>query len=155
MKIIYRKAIKLFSDHYSDRGFVVFHNFLVEKLQRSLADRQKPSENIVDIIKEGKKPLSIKDGAIVSIYAKDLGDPRVLQFAPGGSLFVSSPGEGKIYALIDSNNDGVAEENRIVAENLNDPHGFAFKCEAQEGEKKNARCISPRRTRFRSLILTR
>ncbi|MFA6096305.1 MAG: PQQ-dependent sugar dehydrogenase [Candidatus Paceibacterota bacterium] len=94
---------------------------------------KRPSENIVDIIKEGKKPLSIKDGSIVSVYAKDLGDPRVLQFAPGGSLFVSVPGKGKIYALIDGNNDGVAEENRVVAENLNDPHGFAFKCEAAEG----------------------
>jgi len=100
---------------------------------------KKPSQNISDIMNEGKKPLSIKDSGAISIYAKDLGDPRVLQFAPNGSLFVSAPGEGKIYALIDRNNDGAAEENKVVIENLNNPHGFAFKCVAQDGGEEKCK----------------
>jgi len=97
---------------------------------------KKPSENISDIINKGGKPLSIKNSANVSIYAKDLGEPRVLQFVPNGLLFVSVPGEGNIYALIDANNDGTAEEKKIVAGNLNNPHGFAFKCEVLDGGEK-------------------
>lgn len=100
---------------------------------------KKPSEDIVDIIKEGEKPLSIKNDAIASIYAKNLENPRVLQFAPNGLLFVSVPAEGKIYALIDSNNDGIAEEKKIVAENLNNPHGFAFKCQTSEGGEEKCK----------------
>lgn len=100
---------------------------------------KKPSENISDIISEGGKPLSIKNNANVSIYAKDLGDPRVLQFAPSGLLFVSVPGEGKIYALVDANNDGTVEEKKTVVENLNNPHGFAFKCEMQEGGEEKCK----------------
>ncbi len=94
---------------------------------------KKPSENIIDIIKEGKKPLSIRDNGSVSIYAKDLADPRVLAFAPSGSLFVSVPGQGKILALIDGNSDGIAEEKKTVLENLNYPNGFAFKCDTADG----------------------
>lgn len=100
---------------------------------------KKPSENISDSIREDKKPLSIKDGAVVSIYAKDLGAPRALQFAPSGSLFVSVPNEGKIYALIDSNNDGFAEEKKAVMENLNNPYGFAFKCDKPDGEEEKCK----------------
>jgi len=98
---------------------------------------KKSSENASEVIKKRERLVSLKDGTIVSIYAKDLGDPRVLIFAPNGSLFVSVPSQGKIIALIDDNSDGVAEENRVIAENLNNPHGFAFKCDMpNENEEK-------------------
>ncbi len=100
---------------------------------------KKPPEKISDVIKGGEKPFSVENGASVSIYAKDLGDPRVLAFAPSGSLFVSVPSQGKILALIDSDHDGVAEEKKVVAENLNNPHGFAFKCDLPDGGEEKCR----------------
>lgn len=133
-KIIGYAAIILLVSILSWFVFFVWNNF-----RGAWPIVKKPSENISDAIKEGKKPLSIEDGAAVSVYAKDLGEPRVLAFAPGGLLFVSVPGQGKIYALIDSNGDGAAEEKKAVAENLNNPHGFTFKCETPEGGQEKCK----------------
>lgn len=113
--------------------FLYFVSFLWRNFSGVWPIVEKPSENIIDIIKEGKKPLSIEDNGVVSIYAKDLVDPRVLAFAPSGSLFVSVPSQGKILALIDGNSDEIAEEKRTVLENLNYPNGFAFKCDTMDG----------------------
>lgn len=97
---------------------------------------KKPSENVAERIEKGDGPLSIKDGGVVSVYAKDLDGPRVIQFAPSGELFVSAPKEGRIYALTDADDDGTAEGKNVVAENLNYPHGFAFRCDGAGDEEK-------------------
>jgi glucose/arabinose dehydrogenase len=70
--------------------------------------------------------LTIPQGYSMSIFADNLGDPRDLEFTPGGTLLVSAPSRGAVYALIDKNGDGKADENKSVLSDLGNPHGLAF-----------------------------
>lgn len=97
---------------------------------------EKPGQDIVQIIEQSVKlgenktdlPLNLPDGFSISIYAKDLGSPRVLTYDSVGHIITSVPSQGKVYALVDKDGDGVAEENIAIAENLNFPHGLAMRC---------------------------
>ncbi len=71
-------------------------------------------------------PLTIPDGFSLSLFARDLGAPRVLRFDPKGVLLASIPGRGQVVALPDGNGDGVADETIVVANGLRTPHGLAF-----------------------------
>lgn len=62
-------------------------------------------------------PLKLPDGFSISVYAKDLENPRVLAFDPSGKLFVSIPSQGKVMSLPDKT---------TVLDGLNRPHGLAF-----------------------------
>jgi glucose/arabinose dehydrogenase len=73
-----------------------------------------------------KIPFKVNGQFNVHIFAKDLGNPRVLVFTPKGTLLVSIPTDNKVYALPDKNGDGIADENKVVIENENHVHGLAF-----------------------------
>lgn len=73
-------------------------------------------------------PLTLPEGFNISIYAKNLINPRVLLKDPNDVLLTSVTSEGKIIALPDADGDGVADSNTPVAEGLNKPHGMAFRC---------------------------
>src|SRR3989344_3700544 len=51
-------------------------------------------------------PLRIPAGFSISVFAKDLGNPRALQFDPAGTLLASIPSQGKIVALVESEEKG-------------------------------------------------
>ncbi len=79
----------------------------------------------------GKTPVPVSflkapEGFVVSVFAKDLEDPRVITFDPEGRMLVSEPAEGKVLVLEDKNKDGVADETKILLNGLNKPHGLAF-----------------------------
>ena len=79
----------------------------------------------------GKTPkpvafLKTPEGFVISVFGKDLKDPRVITFDSEDRMLVSEPAEGKVLVLEDKNKDGVADEKRVVLENLNKPHGLAF-----------------------------
>ncbi len=71
-------------------------------------------------------PLVIPDGFSISLYARELGNPRVLAWDPHGVLLVSIPSQGKVVALPDENKDGIADKTLTVIDGLNRPHGLAF-----------------------------
>ncbi|MEK7166549.1 MAG: PQQ-dependent sugar dehydrogenase [Patescibacteria group bacterium] len=71
-------------------------------------------------------PFQLPQGYRIGVFAKNLGSPRDLEFSPLGTLLVSLPDEGKIVALPDKNNDGVADSVKVILSNLNRPHGLAF-----------------------------
>lgn len=71
-------------------------------------------------------PFTLSSGYIIHIFAKNLGTARDLEYSPGGTLLVSDPVSGKVYALPDKNGDGVADSNKIVISGENRPHGLAF-----------------------------
>lgn len=75
------------------------------------------------IITEG---YSHPDNFKLSIYAENLGDPRVMRFDDNKDLIVSLPNKGQIIALIDENNDGFVDQQKIILNGLNKPHGFDF-----------------------------
>ena len=84
------------------------------------------SEAHQDVLKQ----LHTPDGFTVSIYADNVPNARSLALGDNGIVFVGSGREGKVYAVQDVNNDGVAEQRHIIADNLTMPNGVAFKDEA-------------------------
>jgi len=96
-----------------------------------------PREDIAKILESQNFtdfPLKLPPGFSISIFAKNLGSPRVLARAPGGVLITSIPSEGRVVALPDKNADRVADGTLTVAEGLNRPHGLAFQCPFLEGD---------------------
>ncbi|MCL5409532.1 MAG: hypothetical protein M1607_01580, partial [Patescibacteria group bacterium] len=71
-------------------------------------------------------PLQIADGYSIHIFAQNLGHPRVLQFSPGGTLLVSDPDGNRVWALPDTDHNGVADQAKIVISGENHVHGLAF-----------------------------
>lgn len=77
-------------------------------------------------ITEKLQQLSDKGEFNISVFAKDLGKVRDLQLSPEGTLLVSNPSKGKVYALVDKDNNGEAEQIKEVYASLDQPHGLAF-----------------------------
>lgn len=71
-------------------------------------------------------PLQLPTNYVIHVFASGLGSPRVLQFSPNGTLLVSNPNGNNVYALPDKNNDGIADENKVVINGENHVHGLAF-----------------------------
>ncbi len=70
--------------------------------------------------------LSINSEFNISLFAKDLTNPRDLQFTPNGTLLVSSPNSNSVYALPDTNKDGIADTTETIISGENHAHGLAF-----------------------------
>ena len=92
-----------------------------------------PQQNIADIISSPKPgtnttglPLQLPPGFSVSIFAKDLGSPRVMLPLDYGYMLVSIPAQGKVVALKDDNADGVSDHMYTVLTGLDQPHGLAM-----------------------------
>ncbi|RYZ88933.1 MAG: c-type cytochrome, partial [Moraxellaceae bacterium] len=66
-----------------------------------------------------------KDFAI-SVYADQLANPRSLAVDVDDTVYVGSRKAGRVIALHDSNQDGVADKKYVVAEGLNEPTGVAL-----------------------------
>lgn len=89
---------------------------------------KKPPVDITKVLNTTGMPLKLPDGFSISIFAKDLEKPRAMAWDPVGNLLVSIPSQGRVVALPDKNSDGEADETINIAENLNRPHGLAFRC---------------------------
>lgn len=73
-------------------------------------------------------PLVLPQGFSISVFAENLGNPRVIVSAPKGGFLVSVPNQGKVVKIRDNDGDGQAEETKIIVSNLNRPHGLLVKC---------------------------
>jgi len=71
--------------------------------------------------------LRVPDGFRVTVFAEDLGAPRMLRVGPDGTVYVTRPDSGDVLALRDANGDGRAEERRTVVEDLDDVHDVAIR----------------------------
>jgi glucose/arabinose dehydrogenase len=70
--------------------------------------------------------LELPAGFSISFFAQGLGNPRVIAWDSTGTMLVSVTGDGKVVALPDTDNNGVADRVITVAGGLNEPHGLAF-----------------------------
>ncbi|GAA6623145.1 PQQ-dependent sugar dehydrogenase [Scytonema sp. NUACC26] len=59
--------------------------------------------------------LKLPTGFSINVFAKDLGNPRMLAVAPDGTIYVTRRQQGDILALRDSNKDGYADEIQTIA----------------------------------------
>ena len=98
---------------------------IAQLLQTRLTGSERPSLSLGNTT---NFPLTLPDGFSISIFAKGLGAPRVLLRDTGGTLLTSIPGDGRVVALPDKHNDGVADETITVLDGLNRPHGLATRC---------------------------
>lgn len=70
--------------------------------------------------------FNIPDGFKISIFTKDLNEPRVITFDPNGKIVVSETKKGDVILLEDKDGDGFAENKKTLIANLKSPHGLAF-----------------------------
>ncbi len=70
--------------------------------------------------------INLPDGFEISIYAS-VNNARSIVVSPSGIVFVGNRNGDKIYALVDENNDFVADKQYIIDEDLNMPNGVAFR----------------------------
>jgi glucose/arabinose dehydrogenase len=87
----------------------------------------RPPENIAEVLNTTGMPLNLPRGFSISIFAENLGTPRVVIVDPENNLLVSCTSQGRVVALPDSNGDGVADRIVTVADGLNYPHGLAIR----------------------------
>ena len=73
------------------------------------------------------KQLKLPQGFTISIFAKDLPNARTLALGDEGVIYIGTRQQGSIYAVQDSNNDGIADKKYILATDLYMPNGVAYK----------------------------
>ncbi|MBN9484700.1 MAG: sorbosone dehydrogenase [Bacteroidetes bacterium 43-93] len=71
--------------------------------------------------------IKMPPGFHISIFADSVKDARSLALGDKGTVFVGNKEEDKVYALVDKNKDGIADEKYIVASGLTMPNGVAFR----------------------------
>ena len=71
--------------------------------------------------------LKLPPGFSISVYAEGLPSARQMALGAKGTLFVGSRAARNVYAVLDRNNDGKADETKIVATDLSQPSGIAFR----------------------------
>lgn len=84
---------------------------------------------VADVDSGQKLPLErikLPDGFSISVFAA-VDNARSLALSPSGVLYVGNRDGDKVYAVKDSNGDGVADEKWVLAQGLNMPNGVAFK----------------------------
>lgn len=77
----------------------------------------------------GTTQLGIKlpNGFKIAVFADKVPNARGMAIGSKGTLFVGSKGEGKVYAVKDTNGDIVADVVYTIAKKVNEPVGVAFK----------------------------
>ncbi len=75
----------------------------------------------------GLSRISLPTGFHIGVYTADVPGAREMAMGPGGVTFVGTRGEGKVYAVIDANNDQTVDRVLTLADNLFLPNGVAYR----------------------------
>ncbi|RJQ65690.1 MAG: sorbosone dehydrogenase family protein [Desulfobacteraceae bacterium] len=62
----------------------------------------------------------------IALYADNVPGARSMALSPSGVLFVGTRQAGKVYAVLDKDNDGKVDQVLTIAEGLNAPNGVAL-----------------------------
>ena len=71
--------------------------------------------------------IKLPPGFKIDVFATDIPNARSMVMSPEGILFVGTRKAGKVYAVLDRNEDYRADEVVTIAKNLNMPNGVAFR----------------------------
>ena len=76
--------------------------------------------------KEITSKISLPEGFKIHVFADEVENARSLALGNKGTVFVGNRTEDKVYALIDSDGDYIADRKVVIAQGLNMPNGVAF-----------------------------
>jgi glucose/arabinose dehydrogenase len=71
--------------------------------------------------------IVLPPGFAISVFAEGITNARAMCWGEKGTLFVGSRGEGVVHALRDLDGDGKADEQWVIARDLEMPVGVAFR----------------------------
>ena len=71
--------------------------------------------------------IKLPPGFHISLYAGGAANARSMAMGAKGTLFVGTMRERVVYAIVDRNHDGVADEGLVIAADLRAPNGVAFR----------------------------
>jgi len=71
--------------------------------------------------------IRLPEGFKAEYFARDVPGARSLARGPQGIVFVGTRSEGKVYAVVDRNGDGKADEVIVIASGLDSPNGVAYR----------------------------
>jgi glucose/arabinose dehydrogenase len=74
---------------------------------------------------EGALP-KVPKGYAVSVWTKDVKNPRHMTLAPNGDVFVAESNQDRVKIFRDTDHDGKPDQTFIFAEDLHQPFGLAF-----------------------------
>lgn len=70
--------------------------------------------------------IKLPPGFQIGYFSDDVPNARSLALGKNGTVFVGNRLGDKVYALVDSDGDGIAEKRFVIAEYLDTPNGVAF-----------------------------
>ncbi len=70
----------------------------------------------VDPSSERVDTLSLPEGFSIDVFAEDLGNPRMIEVAGDGTVYVTRRKSGDVLMLKDEDGDGTADSQQVVAE---------------------------------------
>jgi len=70
--------------------------------------------------------LQIPNGFVIEIFAQDINAPRQMAQGERGYIFVGSRKAGELIVIKDSDNNGISDYKRVIANSLNQPSGISF-----------------------------
>ncbi len=70
--------------------------------------------------------ILLPDEFIITEFATGIEDARSLAIGPEGTLFVGTRTNGRVWAVLDTNDDSKADRKVIIASGLTNPNGVAF-----------------------------
>ncbi|TXK51581.1 sorbosone dehydrogenase family protein [Pontibacter qinzhouensis] len=117
------------------RSFVSALSLLL--LTAACSSDRKPDETAqADSAPEANRPaaalhedlqrLKLPEGFRIDYYARNVTDARSMAISPSGIVFVGTRSNDKVYALVDRDGDGQAEDVVEVATGLDTPNGVAY-----------------------------
>ncbi|RDV17042.1 sorbosone dehydrogenase family protein [Pontibacter diazotrophicus] len=71
--------------------------------------------------------ITLPEGFRIDYYAKDVDNARSMALSESGILFVGTREEDRVYAVVDEDKDGKADEVVVVASGLTMPNGVAIR----------------------------
>ena len=71
--------------------------------------------------------LKLPEGFSIDVWAAEVSNARSMAISETGILFVGNRQENNVYALVDENGDGKADNKYVLANDLRMPNGVAIK----------------------------
>jgi glucose/arabinose dehydrogenase len=90
---------------------------------------------LVEQVVDGKK-LNVPNGFTMTVFARDIGSARFMTTGPDNTIYAGTKDNDNIYAIKDTNGDGVADYANVIEAGLNSPHSvFYYKNDLYLGEE--------------------